>query len=1111
MHSNCSSITLTFLKYVSLSALAFLPLSAVTAGEVAESLSIKQSARVLWDFESGAQGWTGKNNISPYAASAGCLRGTVTGTDPYIYDPNVNQISVKGTAGVAVRIWASATSPLELFWENEDGGFAQSRRVAQTIPGQQWTTVHFDLSTHAEWLNKTISRVRLDPGSTGVSFIIDYVALVDDFTVPSDPFVTETFNFQPDMQGWTLANQITTYRLEDGKLKGKTSGIDPTITSPVLSAADQGGVVIQFKTDKAATFRLYWSTTEGGLSESRAVSYALNASTDWQTLKFDLRNHPQWAGKTITGLRIDPSIASGQTFEIDSVTLLDVEGVEDADGDLIDGLDELIYGSDPTQRNSIPGRLTQEKWTNLTNYSTTELYMNQAFYGKANQVQLGTLATPNLFFVNHYATRHRGYLTAPTTGTYRFWITGCSGVELYLSTSDSKYHKKRIAQLNPDASTGYGVPITSTNLWDMYVPQMSEDIYLQAGQQYYLEVVQTTGHTGNTHMNIAWARPGQARELLAGSYLESYHPTADDSQDDDYLPDAWELQYGLDPTDNGRVDIIHQGERGDLDLDGLSNRDEYVYGTDPSNPDTDGDGLVDSSEVRSYGTNPNVSDAPSGLVTSTLNLASYNTTGSPWTLTSQGLIASSFRGSINWNFSVPSDGIWLLDVATSLLGDLYLNENVDVEVLIDGVSMGEKELVYGLDRNALLRVFTPYLTAGNHSIGLKINNMVTRRMVSIRNIDVVQPQGADLNQDGIPDWVAAQIYSENGLSSYAPTSRTSPANLEGYARMRSQTTLNSIPVLAGVDQSHWFTNLGLNQSTATSFNVSLEPGIEEAGAITWQSTNVFSAETLTVRKGDSLKLIAQPLTGATGQAVTLTFGPAGWNGTVGATGTSTVSLTSDLNHHIYTLTAPGTFKVRATRPNGNTALMTIVVKNADFSLTPKDLFASNVGNLTFLTSAVTSSLYFEGGDTLYVKNPGTVAGSNLTLQVSPKKSGNFNMIARLQAGGAILGAQPLNAVGLSDVIQNNSSFTFTSGDYPGYNIIRSPIVVTGLPEGATVVVTIFRAGVTFMDGTTTLTLSASDFVNDLYNLEFLFPDTLSGGYCHYIDIYDRNGGYLGRR
>lgn len=113
--------------------------------------------------------------------------------------------------------------------------------------------------------------------------------------------------------------------------------------------------------------------------------------------------------------------------------------------------------------------------------------------------------------------------------------------------------------------------------------------------------------------------------------------------------------------------------------------------------------------------------------------------------------------------------------------------------------------------------------------------------------------------------------------------------------------------------------------------------------------------------------------------------------------------------------------------------------------------------------------------------------------------------------GPIVGTQPLNIVGLSDVLQNNSSFTFASPDFPGYRVIRSPIVLTGMPEGATAVITIFRAGVTFLDGTKTLTLRAADLADGFYNLEFLFPDGMDGGYCHYIDLYDRNGSYLGRR
>jgi len=45
-------------------------------------------------------------------------------------------------------------------------------------------------------------------------------------------------------------------------------------------------------------------------------------------------------------------------------------------------------------------------------------------------------------------------------------------------------------------------------------------------------------------------------------------------------------------------DVVHLVYLQDKDLDGLSNRLEFFYRTDPSNPDTDGDGLKDGVEVR---------------------------------------------------------------------------------------------------------------------------------------------------------------------------------------------------------------------------------------------------------------------------------------------------------------------------------------------------------------------------------------------------------------------------------------------------------------------------------------------------------------------------------
>ena len=57
---------------------------------------------------------------------------------------------------------------------------------------------------------------------------------------------------------------------------------------------------------------------------------------------------------------------------------------------------------------------------------------------------------------------------------------------------------------------------------------------------------------------------------------------------------------------NASVGLVWHGESGsaDPDGDGLSNKLEKQYGTDPKNPDTDGDGLKDGDEVSVHHTDP---------------------------------------------------------------------------------------------------------------------------------------------------------------------------------------------------------------------------------------------------------------------------------------------------------------------------------------------------------------------------------------------------------------------------------------------------------------------------------------------------------------------------
>ncbi|NWG10085.1 MAG: hypothetical protein HXX80_07285, partial [Nitrososphaerales archaeon] len=74
-------------------------------------------------------------------------------------------------------------------------------------------------------------------------------------------------------------------------------------------------------------------------------------------------------------------------------------------------------------------------------------------------------------------------------------------------------------------------------------------------------------------------------------YQHGTNPHNSDS-DSDGLPDGWEVDYNFDPLDDGTTNIVN-GPNGDPDNDQFTNLEEYLTGTDPRNPDTDGDTIPD--------------------------------------------------------------------------------------------------------------------------------------------------------------------------------------------------------------------------------------------------------------------------------------------------------------------------------------------------------------------------------------------------------------------------------------------------------------------------------------------------------------------------------------
>lgn len=92
------------------------------------------------------------------------------------------------------------------------------------------------------------------------------------------------------------------------------------------------------------------------------------------------------------------------------------------------------------------------------------------------------------------------------------------------------------------------------------------------------------------HFDDEWALRGDARIALAGADTEV----------------NWIFAVGLNYRFGAAVPVAPQLAGGSIDSDGdgLLDKEEPTYGTDPYDPDTDKDGLTDGQEVKEFKTNP---------------------------------------------------------------------------------------------------------------------------------------------------------------------------------------------------------------------------------------------------------------------------------------------------------------------------------------------------------------------------------------------------------------------------------------------------------------------------------------------------------------------------
>jgi ELWxxDGT repeat protein len=156
----------------------------------------------------------------------------------------------------------------------------------------------------------------------------------------------------------------------------------------------------------------------------------------------------------------------------------------------------------PTSSCSTSGSLTREYWANVPGNAVNKIPVNQP---PSHTSLVSSFEGPKNVG-DSYGSRIRGYLHAPATGNYTFWIAGDNNVELWLGTDDSPTTKRKIAE-----HRGFTAP----RQWNKHPSQQSKPVRLETGKRYYIEALHKEG-VGGDHVAVGWKLPSGVTEAPIG-------------------------------------------------------------------------------------------------------------------------------------------------------------------------------------------------------------------------------------------------------------------------------------------------------------------------------------------------------------------------------------------------------------------------------------------------------------------------------------------------------------------------------------------------------------------------------------------------------------------
>lgn len=144
------------------------------------------------------------------------------------------------------------------------------------------------------------------------------------------------------------------------------------------------------------------------------------------------------------------------------------------------------------------GSIVREYWNGVAGTSVADIPTGTAPTGTSN---LTSLEAPT-DFGDDYGTRVSGYITAPETGNYYFWIAGSNAAEIWISNDDEPVNAFKRAWVNAGSAT--------PQAWNVEPNQRSAWLALEQGQRYYIEILHKAGVGAGDNLAVGWAKPGES-------------------------------------------------------------------------------------------------------------------------------------------------------------------------------------------------------------------------------------------------------------------------------------------------------------------------------------------------------------------------------------------------------------------------------------------------------------------------------------------------------------------------------------------------------------------------------------------------------------------------